>query len=95
MPLLTVAFLGYFGFHAFNGFYGIRSHERLEREAVALAGQLDALKGERAALERRVTGLRPDKLDADMIDTEARVALNRLRPDEILIDLGAMQQNRQ
>jgi cell division protein FtsB len=95
MPLLTVAFLGYFGFHAFSGYYGIWSHEQLERDAAALTSELDALKAERTALERRVNALRPEKLDADMVDVEARLALNRLRPDELLVNLGAPQQKSQ
>jgi cell division protein FtsB len=95
MPLLTAAFLGYFGFHAFSGYYGIWSREQLERDAVGLTAELDALKAEHTALERRVNALRPEKLDADMVDLEARLALNRLRPDELLINLGAPQQKNQ
>jgi cell division protein FtsB len=95
MPLLTAAFLGYFGFHAFNGYYGIWSRDRLESEAVRLEAELDALKAEHTSLERRVTALRPEKLDPDMVDTEARLALNRLRPDELLVNLGASQQKDQ
>lgn len=95
MPLLAAAFLGYFGFHAFSGYYGIWSHDQLERDAIRLTAELDGLKAEHTALERRVIALRPEKLDADMVDLEARLALNRLRPDELLINLGASQQKDQ
>jgi len=91
MPLITAAFLGYFGFHAFNGYYGIWSRDRLEAEAARLTVDLDRLKGEHVGIERRVTILRSDNLDADLIDVEARTALNRLRPDEVVIRFGAKQ----
>ena len=91
MPLITAAFLGYFGFHAFNGYYGIWAMDRLEVEAQRLSVELETLKREHADFERRAALLRSDKLDADMVDVEARSALNRLRPDEIVIRPGAFQ----
>ena len=35
--------------------------------------------------------LRSENLDADIVDVEARAALNRLRPDEVVIMLSAPQ----
>jgi cell division protein FtsB len=95
LPLLTAAFLGYFGFHAFNGSFGLLSLDRLEQEAEGLRDQLDALKKEREGLERRVATLKPDSLDADVVDTEARTSLNLLRPDEVVISFGAVQHSRE
>ena len=91
MPLITAAFLGYFGFHAFNGYYGIWAMDRLESDAGRLAAELESLKRQHADLERRAELLRTDKLDADVVDVEARAALNRLRPDEVVIKTGAFQ----
>jgi cell division protein FtsB len=88
IPLITAAFLGYFGYHAFNGYYGIVSRERLETEAVALSEELESLKRERVWYERRVEILRSDKLDADLIDIAARRALNRIRADEVVLRGG-------
>ncbi len=92
MPLITTAFLGYFGFHAFHGYYGIWARDRLEAEAGRLSVELAALVRDHAEFERRVMLLRSEKLDADMVDVEARSALNRLRADEIVIRPGAIQQ---
>lgn len=89
MPLITAAFLGYFGYHAFNGYYGIWSGDRLEADAARLSTELARLKAEHAGIEQRVNILRSDNLDADLIDVEAREALNRLRPDEVVIKFGA------
>ena len=91
MPIVTLAFLGYFGFHAFNGFYGIWSMDRLEADASRLTTELAALKHEHANFERRVEMLRSDNIDADIVDVEARAALNRLRSDEVVIMLSAPQ----
>ena len=95
MPLVTVGFLSYFGYHAFNGAFGIWAMDRLEADAVRLTFEHDRLKAEREALERRVATVRPASLDADVIDLAARTALNLMRPDEVVVDLGAPQQSEQ
>jgi cell division protein FtsB len=95
MPLVTVAFLGYFGFHAFHGYYGIWAMDRLEIEAKRLSVQLASLQREHADFERRVMLLRSEKLDADMVDVQARSALNRIRADEVVIRMTAPQQKLQ
>ncbi len=95
MPLVTIGFLSYFGYHAFNGAFGIWAMDRLELDAARLTVERDRIKLEREALERRVATVRPASLDADVIDREARSALNLMRPDEVVIRLGAAQQSRQ
>ena len=91
LPALAALFLGYFGYHAFNGSYGLLPLDRLEAEAETLKAQFDKLKEERAVMEQRVALLKPDSLDADVVDTEARMSLNLLRPDEVVISFGAVQ----
>jgi len=68
------------------------------RERIApgvTTAELDALKAEHTALERRVVALRSDRLDADMLDLEARLALNRIRPAKFVNKLGSSTQNAQ
>ena len=91
MPLLTVVVLCYFGFHAFNGSFGIWALERLESQAEDLKLQLADLRREHDKLEGRVSLLRPASLDADMLDVQARSQLNLVRPDELVISFGAPQ----
>jgi cell division protein FtsB len=91
MPLLTAAFLGYFGYHAFSGSLGKWSMDRMRTETAGLEAQLASLTEERTDLERRVALLRPESLDADVVDMEARTQLNMLRPDEVVISFGATQ----
>jgi cell division protein FtsB len=92
MPVVAIAFLAYFGYHAFNGAFGIWAMDRLEADAARLTEQRDTLVAQRATLERQVAELQPQSLDADMVDLQARHFLNVMRPDELRIDLGAVQQ---
>jgi cell division protein FtsB len=85
MPLVTAAFLGYFGYHAFTGAFGIQSMDRLMEETAALSAQLAALKQERGTLEAKVGRVRPDSVDADLVDLSARSALNLMRRDEVVV----------
>jgi cell division protein FtsB len=92
MPVVAIGFLSYFGYHAFNGAFGIWAMDRLEADAAQLTTQRNKLVAERTALEHDVARVRPSSLDADVVDLRARHALNVMRPDELLIDLGAAQQ---
>jgi cell division protein FtsB len=93
MPLVTAGFLGYFGFHAYHGSFGLRAMDRLEAEAARLTVERDRLRDRRQHLETRVATVRPESLDADVVDLEARGALNLMREDEVVIRLGAAQQS--
>jgi cell division protein FtsB len=92
LPLGSLAVMGYFAYHSFNGDYGIWSRERMEREAVVLEAELAKLKAARAALVARSKLLRPESLDPDMIDERARDKLNLAQPDELVISVAALQQ---
>lgn len=85
IPGLCVAFLAYFGFHAFQGEYGIYSKYRLEAETAALKLEHAALKRQRIALEQRVQLLHDGTLDKDMLDEQARKSLNVSNKNEVVI----------
>jgi cell division protein FtsB len=92
LPVLATAFLSYFGYHAFHGAFGIWAMERLTIEAARLTVERDRLVAEREALEIRVATVRPESLDADVIDMLSRQSLGLMRPDELVVRLGAAQQ---
>ncbi|SHF89484.1 Cell division protein FtsB [Kaistia soli DSM 19436] len=92
LPLGAIAVMAYFGYHSFNGDYGIWSRDRMRREAIGLEAELASLKAERLALQERAKLLRPESLDPDMIDERARRNLNVLKSDELVIDLAAARQ---
>jgi cell division protein FtsB len=95
LPLLAVGVFAYFGYHTFSGSFGIWAMDRLNIDAADLTTQHDQLVAQREALERKVATLKPSSLDADVVDLEARQQLNLIRPDEVVINLGAAQQNAQ
>lgn len=87
VPTLCAAFLAYFGFHAYHGEFGIWSKYRLEAETVDLQAKLETIKARRIELERRVQLMHDGTLQKDMLDEQARRALNLSRADEITIML--------
>jgi cell division protein FtsB len=85
VPAIAAAFLAYFGFHAFHGEFGIYNKHRLDAQAEALKGQLAQIKAEREELEQRVQLLHDGTIEKDMLDEQARRALNLSREDELTI----------
>lgn len=92
LPLVTAAFLGYFGYHALTGSYGLQAYNRMKVEVAELKQRLEGLREQRLAEEKRISYLKPGSLDADILDIEARTSLNLVRPDEVVISFGAVQQ---
>ena len=86
-PVGTLLVLGYFGFHAFSGQYGIRAHLAFEKKEAALLNDLTVLQERRSKLEARVLLLRDGSMEKDMVDERARRTLNLARTDEIVIAL--------
>ena len=85
VPAIAAAFLSYFGYHAFQGEFGIYAKYAFEERIVALNEKLEAVRGQRSELEHRVKLLRDGSLEKDMLDEYARRALNLAHEDEIII----------
>ena len=87
LALYTIAALliGYFAVNAFTGSHGLRARQDLDHEVTQLTGELAALKTERATLERRVSFLRPESIDADVLDERARALLDYSDPRELIL----------
>ena len=93
IPAVSALFLTYFGFHAYHGEFGIFSKYQLEARAAELNIELAKAKSQRVELERRVQLLHDGTLEKDMLDEQARRALNLSHADEITIMLDSSQQN--
>jgi cell division protein FtsB len=85
VPAVSALFLAYFGFHAYHGEFGIYSKYRFEARKIGLEARLDEVRGARIELERRVQLLHDGTLEKDMLDEQARRALNLSHTDEITI----------
>jgi cell division protein FtsB len=93
VPAITTVFLAYFGFHAYHGEFGIYSRYGFEARTAELQAELDTVKAERIDLERRVQLLHDGTIEKDMLDEQARRALNLSHPDEITIMLDHGNKN--
>lgn len=84
-PAIAVAALGYFGFHAMSGELGLVGRAMIERQVSDLEAELASLTAERQDLMSRVTQLRPASLDPDMLDERARLNLNLVHVNELVV----------
>ncbi|GAB4126384.1 MAG: hypothetical protein Kow00104_11500 [Rhodothalassiaceae bacterium] len=75
----------YFLYHAFQGEHGLIALRELDRRAALLELELAGLGARRSALESETALMRPDALDPDMLDEQARRALGLVHPDEVVI----------
>jgi len=84
-PAIGLSLSLYFGYHLIEGDRGLFAWVRLTeqiRDAKVAAAQIHA---ERVAQDQRVSLLRQEHLDPDMLDEQARAALNLVGPGEIVI----------
>lgn len=93
VPAIAVLFIAYFGFHAYHGEFGIYSKYRLESRAAELTAELATIRAERLHMEQRVQLLHDGTLEKDMLDEQARRALNLSHADEITIMLDGSHRN--
>ena len=81
--LLTCALgLLYVGYQSVQGERGLLRWVERSAEVEKTRAEVAALADERRKLERRVSQLRTDNLDLDLLDQEARRLLNLGHPDE-------------
>jgi cell division protein FtsB len=81
-------FIGYFAANAFTGNHGLRAQQDLEQQLTAMKGDLMQLKAERAVWERRVSLLRADRIDPDMLDERARALIGYADPRDLTLLLN-------
>ena len=86
LALYTMAALmvSYFGVNAYTGKYGLNARQELDQEIIALTSELARLKRERAEGEQRVSLLRSDRVDPDMLDERARFQLDYANPRDLV-----------
>lgn len=84
-PLLGMGAVVYFSYHIVQGDRGLIAWVHLKNEIVKAEETLTGIRAQKQELEKRVTLLRPDSLDPDMLEERARIMLNMGRPDERVI----------
>jgi len=93
LVLLAYGIAIYFGYHALSGSRGLLAWQELTRELDASQQELSQLRAERRELEHKVSRLRSESLDPDLIDEVARRNLSLVDPLDviILLDEGATE----
>ena len=84
-PTLCLAALGYFVYHTINGDRGVLAWWHLRQEIGKAQSTLAETSAMRMALERRAALMRPDNLDPDMLEEQARRLLNMSRDGDLII----------
>lgn len=84
-PFLFAVAVAYFGFHFVQGDRGLIAYLRFNQQIEDTQAQLAVLGVDRARLEHRVSLLRPDHLDRDMLDERTRDVLGLAQRDEVII----------
>ena len=83
--LAGLLLLAYFAYHTLYGTKGYCAQQDLQTKLDLTDQNLDAVQGDRKTMERRVQGLKPESLDTDLLDEEARRQLGVSKPDEKVI----------
>ncbi len=84
-PVAIFSLVAYFAYHAVQGERGLLAWLTVNQELAQARAVQTVLTETRTNLERRVTLLRPDSLDRDMLDERAHAILNYGSEDEVII----------
>lgn len=92
VPIVGALFVCYFLVHAFHGDRGILAWMHLQKQVTVAEQTLSETSSVRMDYDRRISLLRSEHLDADMLDERARIMAGLVRSDEfIVIDTEAAQ----
>ncbi|KFB09977.1 FtsB family cell division protein [Nitratireductor basaltis] len=85
VPMIACVVLAYFSYHAYHGRYGINSKASLEARLELLEAQHQKIVSSRVKLEERLALLQDGSVERDMLDEQARRALNLAQDRELVI----------
>ncbi len=79
--------IGYFGVNAYTGAHGLKAKQDLTQQQADLTRELERLRAERKIWEQRVSLLRADNLDPDLLDERARALVGYVHPNDLTLML--------
>ena len=92
-PLVLYAFSGaastYFVWTALNGDRGLKTKVEYKKQIAALRSDLDGLKAEHQLWDHRISLMRSEAIDRDLLEEQARVKLDYVDPRDVVIFLKA------
>jgi cell division protein FtsB len=94
LALYTIAALlvGYFWINAYTGEHGLIAKRDLDQDIAQLTRDLDTVKAEHAVWQRRVSLLKSDNIDPDLLDERARALLDDADPRDLTLMLKPQRQ---
>ena len=84
-PVIGMSLLAYFTYHILQGNHGWFAWKTLEKELEKSQKELAQLREDHEALKNKVSLLRPESLDEDMLDERVRTMLGTAKPNEIVV----------
>jgi cell division protein FtsB len=84
-PLTGAALIAYFGYHAVQGDRGLIAWWNLRHQIEEADFELAAVGAKKKILEHRVSLLRPESLDRDMLEERARAMLGVVHKDDLIV----------
>ena len=85
--LAAALLIGYFWVNAFTGNHGLNARQNIDQQISELSAELAAVQAERAVWERRVSLLKSESLDPDLLDERARALLDYVDANDLTLKL--------
>jgi cell division protein FtsB len=82
---LILVTIVYFGYHTLEGDHGLFKLQEVEAQMAEVEARAVVLQAQKENLARKVSSLRKDNLDLDLLDERARAVLGFQEPGEIVI----------
>ena len=82
LNILFLLLLLYFSFHTLFGSRGVIAKNQLEHEISSLSNELENYREDKLDIEHQVNLLRPNSLDKDMLEEQAKKVLGYVRKKE-------------
>jgi cell division protein FtsB len=83
--VIWVIIVGYFVFHIFSGARGAVSWAKLSKEVTRLEKELNDLKEENEFLENKISLMRSDNLDPDLLEEQAHSVIGFSHKNDIVV----------
>jgi cell division protein FtsB len=90
-PLVLYALSGaassYFVWTALNGDRGLKTKVEYKKQIAALRNDLDGLRAEHALWDHRISLMRSEAIDRDLLEEQARLKLDYVDPRDVVVFL--------
>lgn len=85
VPIVGILVLTYFVYHSIEGDRGLRAWYKLDREIEMAEARVSQSRDVHAGWQRKVNTMRPDSINSDMLEEQARRLLNLVDPNAIIL----------